>query len=366
MLTNIFIFCLLILNVYCQKPVILTPLGTVQGYHKTSHEGRTFSAFEGIPFAKPPLGNRRFEVSTTITVKQNLASLVQEPEPVEPWYGTWNATFLSECAQTFMLHPDQTTGDENCLHVNVYVPRQTPNPDDNLDVVVHIHGGAFMYRSGHSYSRPDFLMDHEVVFVTFNYRLGVFGFLSTEDDVVPGNNGLKDQVLALEWVRDNVASFGGNPGSVTITGLSAGGASVHLHYFSPLSRGLFQRGFSQSGVGLNPFTIQEEPLMRAKKLGAAVGCPSSSTRGLVECLKQRPSKHILSKIGSFFTYGFLPCIPFGPVVEKGGSRPFLATDPYILLKNGQVYDVPWVVSTTSHEGLFLVNSKYSRLKYSRF
>ena len=223
-----------------------------------------------------------------------------------------------------------------------------------------------MYRSGHSYSRPDFLMDHEVVFVTFNYRLGVFGFLSTEDDVVPGNNGLKDQVLALEWVRDNVASFGGNPGSVTITGLSAGGASVQLHYFSPLSRGLFQRGFSQSGVGLNPFTIQEEPLMRAKKLGAAVGCPSSSTRGLVECLKQRPAKHILSKISSFFTYGFLPCIPFGPVVEKGGSRPFLATDPYILLKTGQVYDVPWVVSTTSHEGLFLVNSKYSRLKYSRF
>ncbi|RZC39039.1 COesterase domain containing protein, partial [Asbolus verrucosus] len=138
-------------------------------------------------------------------------------------------------------------------------------------------------------------MDHDVIFVTFNYRLGIFGFLSTEDDVVPGNNGLKDQVLALKWVQENIASFGGNPGSVTLTGLSAGGSSVHLHYFSDMSKGLFHRGFSQSGVALNSFSLQEQPLSKAKILADAVG---------------------------------------------------------------KVYDVPWIASTTTHEGalaLMIIN-----------
>lgn len=108
-----------------------------------------------------------------------------------------------------------------------------------------------------------FLMDRDVVLVTMNYRLGVFGncsrmyekhllffcwlgFLSTEDEAVPGNNGLKDQVLALEWIHNNILYFGGNPNSVTLTGLSAGAASVHFHYLSPLSRGITITKLSRS------------------------------------------------------------------------------------------------------------------------
>ncbi|XP_063906551.1 venom carboxylesterase-6-like [Zophobas morio] len=319
-------------------PLVKTPLGEIRGYHKTSFEGRTFSAFEGIPFAKPPIGERRFE----------------EPEPVDPWSGVWNATSLFQCVQTNSIQLFQTPGDEDCLYINVFVPREKPNPDENLDVVVHIHGGAFMYGSGHVYSPPTLIMDREVIYVTFNYRLGILGFLSTEDDVVPGNNGLKDQTLALKWIRDNIASFGGNPNSVTITGLSAGGSSVHLHYFSKLSKGLFQRGFAQSGLALNPFSIQEQPLMRAKKLADAVGCPTSTTRVMVDCLKQRPYQHLFDKLPLFFNYIFLPCAPFGPVVEKGGSNPFLDEDPYYLLKKGDVHDVPWLASMAIHEGLFPV------------
>ena len=215
-----------------------------------------------------------------------------------------------------------------------------------------------MYGSGHFYSPPTLIMDREVIYVTFNYRLGILGFLSTEDDVVPGNNGLKDQTLALKWIRDNIASFGGNPNSVTITGLSAGGSSVHLHYFSKLSKGLFHRGFAQSGLALNPFSIQEQPLMRAKKLADAVGCPTSTTRVMVDCLKQRPYQHLFDKLPLFFNYIFLPCAPFGPVVEKGGSNPFLDEDPYYLLKKGDVHDVPWLASMAIHEGLFPVACKY--------
>lgn len=117
------------------------------------------------------------------------------------------------------------------------MPTKEIDPNDNFDVVVHIHGGAFMMGSPKLYAGPDYIMDEDVIFVTMNYRLGILGFLSTADKVVPGNNGLKDQVLALEWIRDNIEAFGGNPESVTLTGLFSGGSSVHYHYLSPMSRG---------------------------------------------------------------------------------------------------------------------------------
>lgn len=125
-------------------------------------------------------------------------------------------------------------GEEDCLHVNVYTPRVDPKA--RFNVIIFIHGGAFMFNHGTSYG-PKIIMDRDIVYVTFNYRLGPLGFLSTEDEVVPGNNGIRDQILALKWVKDNIAYFGGNPESITITGMSAGGASVHMHYLSPLSKG---------------------------------------------------------------------------------------------------------------------------------
>ena len=107
-----------------------------------------------------------------------------------------------------------------------------------MNVIVFIHGGAFQFGTGFGHG-PHYLFDgdEDLVFVTINYRLGPFGFASTGDDALPGNNGLKDQVAALKWVQRNVAAFGGNPGSVTIAGMSAGGASVHYHMLSTLSRG---------------------------------------------------------------------------------------------------------------------------------
>ncbi|KYB24865.1 Venom carboxylesterase-6-like Protein [Tribolium castaneum] len=319
------------------RPLVTTPLGRIRGYHKTSHDGRKFAAFEGIPFAKPPVGQRRFE----------------EPEPVDPWHGTWDARYLTSCAQTSMTQPNVTEGAEDCLHINVYVPREVPTPGEGLDVVVHVHGGAYMYGSGHVYARPDFLMDRDLIFVTFNYRLGVFGFLSTEDEVVPGNMGLKDQVMALRWVQKNIDSFGGNPNSVTLTGLSAGGSSVHFHYFSPLSEGLFQRGFSQSGAATNCWSLQEDGLAKAKLLGGSMGCPiGGTTRELVQCLKERPMEQILGKVWLFFKYQFLPFAPFAPVVEEKGPSAFLTDYPFNLLKAGKVLDVPWISSNTQHEGIF--------------
>nr|CAH7767199.1 unnamed protein product [Callosobruchus chinensis] len=109
---------------------------------------------------------------------------------------------------------------------------------DNLSVLVFIHGGSFTGgNSSYAAQPPDLFLDENLVFVMFNYRLGVFGFISTEDLVVPGNNGLKDQLLALKWVQKNIHLFGGNPEAVTLFGQSAGAASTSYHIQSPSAKG---------------------------------------------------------------------------------------------------------------------------------
>lgn len=105
-----------------------------------------------------------------------------------------------------------------------------------MNVVVYIHGGAFVGGAGITYG-PQYLLDNnDFVYVSINYRLGVLGFAATGDDVLPGNNGMKDQVAALEWIQRNIRSFGGNPNKVTVTGMSAGASSVHYHLVSPVSK----------------------------------------------------------------------------------------------------------------------------------
>lgn len=168
---------------------------------------------------------------------------------------------------------------------------------------------------------------------------------------MPGNMGLKDQSMALRWIKDNINAFGGDPDSVTITGLSAGGASVHYHFLSSLSKGLFQKGFSASGTALCNWALVEKPLVKAKKLGEIVGCEGDS-KSLVDCLRRRSARQIVKAVKEFQPWLYNPYSPFGPVVEKKGKNRFLEDYPYNLLKNGKVQDLPWITSVTSEEGLY--------------
>lgn len=114
-------------------------------------------------------------------------------------------------------------------------------------------------------------MEKQVIVVTINYRLGVFGFLCTEDDASPGNYGLKDQIAALQWVQDNIASFGGDPNQVTLIGESAGAVSIMYLIQSPKAAGLFQRAIVQSGTTLCPWALSPDPVGIAKEVGLALG-----------------------------------------------------------------------------------------------
>ncbi|HYM23138.1 MAG TPA: carboxylesterase family protein, partial [Vicinamibacterales bacterium] len=197
--------------------------------------------FKGIPFAAPPVGALRWKA----------------PQPVVPWTGVRNAdTFGPECMQTpypegspYAAPPAPTS--EDCLYLNVYSAARS---GDRRPVMVWIHGGAWTRGSG---STPTYngsaLAKKGVVVVTVNYRLGVFGFLAHPELTAEsahhasGNYAILDHVAALEWVKRNIAGFGGNPANVTIFGESAGSWSVNVVQATPLAKGLFQRAIGESG-----------------------------------------------------------------------------------------------------------------------
>ncbi len=160
---------------------------------------------------------------------------------------------FAKCVQ-FTRDGKNQIGDEDCLYLNIYVPRNVLETDDDLaPVMFWIYGGALQRGSNNFFEYgPLPYMDQDVIVVAVNYRLGPFGFLSLGTEEVPGNAGLTDQALGLKWVNDNIQSFKGDPQLVTIFGESAGSLSVALQILSPYSRGLFKRAILQSGSALNP------------------------------------------------------------------------------------------------------------------
>lgn len=154
--------------------------------------------------------------------------------PVKPWNGTFDAIRDSpKCPQPVLSAAEIS---EDCLRLNVYT--KNVSAAAKQPVIVFIHPGGFYIESGRSNEYgPQYLIRRDVVLVTFNYRLAAFGFLSTGTKEAPGNNGLKDQVVALRWVKEHIQSFGGDPDSITIMGNSAGAWSISLQMVSPMSKG---------------------------------------------------------------------------------------------------------------------------------
>ncbi|KAK7575719.1 hypothetical protein V9T40_012005 [Parthenolecanium corni] len=326
------------LIVFCiSSAVVRVEQGDVSGTSYQLPNGRIVHAFYGLPYAAPPIHKFRFK----------------EPQTVKPWTGTWNAsTMLAPCLQ-YNHFSYSVQGEEDCLHVNVFTPKLPQNGvSPLLDVLVYIHGGAFTFGSGNNYFPDYVMMNNDVVCVMVNYRLGPLGFFSTGDDVVPGNNGLKDQTAALKWVHHNIIQFGGNPASVTIAGGSAGGASVHYHFLSTLSDGFFQKGISFSGSVLPPWTLSRNNTEKSIHLAALVGCPTTTTRDAVKCLRKRPARQIVQLVEFFQPWRYSPFTPFGPVVEPVTPNAFLSEEPIQLLTKRLVKDLPWLIGITADEGLY--------------
>ncbi|XP_049289984.1 juvenile hormone esterase-like [Anopheles funestus] len=218
--------------------------GAAGVYNKTFNDV-PYCAFLGIPYAKPPVGELRFTNPVQL-----------DPEGFQNY-----TSYGSICTQFKNINrQDGIEGSEDCLYLNVFTPLQEPRTaEPNVDpvkypVLVFIHGGSFVAGSGKIHG-VDLLMENELIVITLNYRLGVFGFLKYERQNITGNYGLKDQLSALQWIQRNVHHFGGDPKRVTLMGHSAGGGSVTHHLYHERARGLFHNLIVLSGSMLAPWAI---------------------------------------------------------------------------------------------------------------
>uniref|UniRef100_A0A7N9DBC2 Carboxylic ester hydrolase n=1 Tax=Macaca fascicularis TaxID=9541 RepID=A0A7N9DBC2_MACFA len=312
-------------------PVVDTVHGKVLGKF-VSLEGfaQPVAVFLGIPFAKPPLGPLRFT----------------PPQPAEPWSFVKNATsyppmciqdpkagqFLSDLLSNRKENISLKVS-EDCLYLNIYTPADLTKKN-RLPVMVWIFGGGLVVGAASTYDGKVLAAHENVVVVTIQHRLGILGFFSTGDEHSRGNWGHLDQLAALHWVQDNIASFGGNPGSVTIFGESSGGESVSVLIFSPLSKNLFHRAISESGVALTHALLEDgdiKPL--AEKIANTAGCQTTTSAVMVQCLRQKTEEELLETT-SKMSYPHTPTVIDGVVLPKTpeelqAERKFL-TVPYII------------------------------------
>jgi len=265
----------------CTTGTIGTASGTVCGIKVEVPEGKTADAFLGIPYAESTAGKNRWK----------------PPIPKEPWQETRHATqFGLFCPQPPLFPLLVRPSGEDCLSVNVWTPNDRP-VDANLPVMVFIHGGAFLVGgSGLPLYDGSYISATEnMVFVSFNYRLGALGFLISPG--LKGNYGFLDQQLALEWVQNNIRNFGGDPRKVTLYGQSAGAMSVGLHLASaPDSQNLFQAGIVQSNTYSLPYKTHKEAKDIGKLFSSLLGCHNTT------CLMKNPVEDILMAQSAVVSY----------------------------------------------------------------
>lgn len=296
-------------KVKADELVLNTQGGTIIGMTDTvafNGISKPVTRFLGIPYAKPPVGERRFS----------------KPEPYGNFTSPWNATYhRPHCMQTQLSYQyikDSYNQSEDCLYLNIYVPGNSSFSTKRNAVMVYIHGGSFVDGGADVYDGDILAGFHETVIVSLNYRLNIFGFLS-DGITLRGNFGLWDMRLAIQWVHDNIRQFGGDPDRVTLFGQSAGGAAVEYQAIYPKNRGLFQRIIAQSGSSFAFWAYQKTPLKNFLKFTSTVGCNQTFIDDIMECLREKPAEELQLEENEITTQ-FLPTV----------DHDFLPEDPVSL------------------------------------
>lgn len=338
-----------------QNGIVNTTYGRIQGSLR-QEGGFSVYQFLKVPYAQPPLGSMRF----------------RKPQPPVPWNGVLNATKpglsciqkISKSYRNFLPNMDVS---EDCLYMNIYVP--SGSSTSNIPIMVYIHGGGYYKKSANLHDGARISAVSDVVVILINYRLGMFGFLSTGDDQSRGNYGLWDQIQALEWIQGNIRNFGGDPSRVTVFGHSAGGYSIGLLLLSKHSLGLFHRAIATSGLGLNKRAITHDARNAAFRVAKFVGCYNASVEfdsralnssHIVSCLKSKTPEEILVATGkmqtSYNRYDFI--MRPGPVIDGD----FLLDSPEHIMNNPEsqgfrTFRSADVMAGTNDEDGWLLKSK---------
>ncbi|XP_030586979.1 liver carboxylesterase 2-like [Archocentrus centrarchus] len=327
-----------------QAPVVHTKLGSLKGeYVSVKGKESGVHAFLGVPFAKPPLGP---------------SLRLAPPQPVEGWEGVRDATqqppmcmqpknfALALIDKLGVLLADIPDISEDCLYLNIYTPAKRAN-DAKLPVMVWIHGGGLTVGSASTYDGSALAAYQDVVVVLIQYRLGLLGFLGTGDEHISGNFGLLDQVEALKWIQQHIHNFGGDPGSVTIFGESAGGVSVSFLLLSPLSDGLFHRAIAESGTAAIDLLVANDPLSVAQEVANASGCSLESTKKFADCMRNLDIDIIV---------GFTKSRDFRFPINVDGH--FLTKPVNELFHKHEFLTVPLMAGVSSDEGGWLLKNLF--------
>ena len=272
-------------------PVITTTSGPIQGKAYTSNSSIVMEAWMGIPYAEPPVGDNRWKAP----IAKAAWTYTLDTKELKPMCVQWGGEEFTEM-----------NGNEDCLYLNVY-RQQSPSGTGPYPVLFYIYGGGLM--SGQANNNFDALItsadDVSMIVVEVGYRLNAFGFmaieeLSAEQGGTSGNYGIRDQILALQWVRDNINLFNGDPDRVTLTGQSSGGTSIMALYSSPLASNLFAGGWSMSGspnisMPLDIAHAQNAHFVNAGGSSASCGSAGSSA-DVMTCLRSLPAQDILNAV----------------------------------------------------------------------
>ncbi|XP_068622348.1 esterase FE4-like [Battus philenor] len=327
--------------------------GTLKGKICATPCSKKYYSFEGIPYAKPPVGRLRFKC----------------PQEPENWSGVRDATKPgNKCVQINPYNPSTLVGSEDCLYLNVYTPSLPVEKLEKLPVLFFVHGGRFLFGYG-DYYKPDYLIKHNVILVTINYRLHIFGFLCLNIPEVPGNAALKDTVMALKWVKNNIKYFNGDENNIIACGESAGGGIVSSYLTSKMAVGLCHKIIAQSGNLLSDlYLLEEDQVGKAKQIVSNMGKEISDVKDMYEFMMTASAEDLISAtmtaelnrppsiINAFML----------PVVERKfeGVEQFFDEYPIVSIRKNRINKMPIIVTLNSHEGaLFLRKDEDGKVLY---
>ncbi|XP_059143567.1 acetylcholinesterase-like [Physella acuta] len=339
--------------------VVPTKLGSVQGQLEQVRTQRgqvvEVDVFWSIPYAAPPVGELRFK----------------RPVAAAPWDGVLDVSRMPEsCYQVYTKDPiyapnPSTNASEDCLYLSIWRPRCHPRadpdtagtrePGEELATMVWIHGGGYMTGSVTTswYNGAVLAATECVIVAAMNYRLGALGFLFLDIPDVPGNMGLLDMTLATTWIKENIASFGGDPARITIFGHSAGAASTSLFLLSPLTRNLFNNAIIQSGSPISHVARQsrQSGIEAAREFARRLNCFSESNQEICSCLMEADAGHLAQvQFELSQDYRFI----MTAVVDQY----FLLEDSITLLRNGDFKRCDLLLGSALDEGTYFMGLKW--------
>ncbi|XP_047520258.1 juvenile hormone esterase-like [Pieris napi] len=326
--------------------IVNTNSGLVKG-KLNEFEGFYYYSFEGIPYAENTAGENRFK----------------PPVPKKSWSHILDATRTGPVCPQMEMKYKRNQMNEDCLSLNIYVPANITKP---LPIFVFIHGGGHFMSSGNTDSMygPQYLLQKDIIFVTMNYRLHAFGFLSLNTEDACGNSGLKDVILSLKWIKQNLKYFGGDTSRITVGGQSSGATLTNLLMLSTNTNGLFQQAVLLSGGAFSPRGIIRHPEDKAFVLGKILGIKGYDTTTLLNRLRKMNAFEITDAFEQMYKTNdniLAPYSAFIPSIDKMCAQPSVEDVPAKILEN-RIPQVPILIGHNSNEGAFMLKTIFNNLK----